>query len=399
MSGFREAVIDLGAVFANVAHLKSVIGTPHLMAVVKANAYGHGAVPVARTALAAGADWLGVADIDEALELRAAGIDAPLLAWLHDPDADFGAALARNVDLGVSSARQLRQITDAAAALSVVAGVQIKLETGLNRNGVHEPDWAEVFALAAEFERAGLLTVTGIFSHLSNASAADDAEAIERFERGLSLAAAAGLTPTLIHLASTAAALRVPAARYTMVRVGIGMYGLSPFDDQTPRDLGLTPAMTLRGRVAAVRRVAAGAGVSYDYLWRAPVDGFLALVPLGYADGVPRQASGTARVTVGAATHPIVGRIAMDQFVVSVGDEAVEVGDPVVLFGDPEAGVPGATEWAEAAGTINYEIVTRIGHRVPRTYLNPDPADTPPAATQPATPPAATPRAADRAAR
>ncbi|MBC7442756.1 MAG: alanine racemase, partial [Ramlibacter sp.] len=250
MTGFREAVVDLGAVFANVAHLKSVIGTPHLMAVVKANAYGHGAVPVARTALAAGADWLGVADIDEALELRAAGIDAPLLAWLHDPDADFAAAVAQKIDLGVSSARQLRQIADAAHALGVVAGVQIKLETGLNRNGVHEPDWAEVFALAAGFEQAGLLTVTGIFSHLSNASAADDADAIERFERGLGLAASAGLTPTLIHLASTAAALRVPAARYTMVRVGIGMYGLSPFEDQTSRDLGLTPAMTLRGRVA-----------------------------------------------------------------------------------------------------------------------------------------------------
>ncbi|MBC7441842.1 MAG: hypothetical protein H7311_04875, partial [Ramlibacter sp.] len=170
-----------------------------------------------------------------------------------------------------------------------------------------------------------------------------------------------------------AAALRVPAARYTMVRVGIGMYGLSPFEDQTSRDLGLTPAMTLRGRVAAVRRVAAGAGVSYDYLWRAPVDGFLAPVPLGYADGVPRQASGTARVTIAADTHPIVGRIAMDQFVVSVGQEGVAVGDQVVLFGDPETGVPSATEWAEAAGTINYEIVTRIGRRVPRTYLNPTP--------------------------
>ncbi|HSP53739.1 MAG TPA: alanine racemase [Cryobacterium sp.] len=368
MTGYREAVVDLAAVHANVVHLGKVAGTPHLMAVVKANAYGHGAVPVARTALAAGADWLGVADIDEALELRAAGIDAPLLAWLHDPDADFAAAIARNVSLGLSSARQLRQVAGAAAALGRVAEVHLKLETGLNRNGVDEPDWAETFALAARFEQAGRLTVTGIFSHLSNASPADDADAIARFERGVALAADAGLTPPLVHLASTAAVLRVPAARFTMVRVGIGIYGLSPFADQTSQDLGLTPAMTLRGRVAAVRPVEAGAGVSYDYLWRAPVAGHLALVPLGYADGVPRSASGTARVDIKGHPHPLVGRIAMDQFVVSVGQDGVAVGDPVVLFGDPETGVPSATDWADAAGTINYEIVTRIGRRVPRSY-------------------------------
>ena len=370
MTGFREAVVDLAAVYDNVVHLRQVAGTAHLMAVVKANAYGHGAVPVARTALAAGADWLGVADIDEALELRAAGIDAPLLAWLHDPDADFAAAIARNISLGLSSVRQLRQVAGAAAALGRVADVHVKLETGLNRNGVHEPDWAETFALAAELEQAGHLTVTGIFSHLSNASPSDDAEAIVRFERGVRLAVDAGLTPPLIHLASTAAALRVPAARFSMVRVGIGIYGLSPFADQTSKELGLTPAMTLRGRVAAVRPVAAGAGVSYDYLWRAPVDGYLALVPLGYADGVPRQASGTARVDIAGHPHPLVGRIAMDQFVVSVGQERVAVGDDVVLFGNPETGVPSATDWADAAGTINYEIVTRIGRRVPRTYRN-----------------------------
>ncbi|TFC82291.1 alanine racemase [Cryobacterium cheniae] len=368
MTGYREAVVDLGAVYANVGHLRQVAGTPHLMAVVKANAYGHGAVPVARTALAAGADWLGVADIDEALELRDAGIDAPVLAWLHDPDADFAAALARNISLGLSSARQLHQVAGAAAALGRVADVHLKLETGLNRNGVDEPDWAETFALAARLERAGRLRVTGIFSHLSNASPVDDAEAIESFERGVALAGTAGLTPPLIHLASTAAALRTPAARFTMVRVGIGIYGLSPFADQTSHELGLTPAMTLRGRVAAVRRVAAGAGVSYDYLWRAPVDGCLALVPLGYADGVPRSATGTARVDIDGHPHPLVGRIAMDQFVVSVGQQSVAVGDDVVLFGNPETGVPSATDWADAAGTINYEIVTRIGRRVPRSY-------------------------------
>lgn len=371
MTGYREVVIDLGAISANVAHLRRVTGSAHTMAVVKANAYGHGAVPVARAALAGGADWLGVADIEEALELRHAGIPAPILAWLHDPDADFTAAIAADIDLGVSSALQLSQVADAAATLDRTAAVQIKLETGLSRNGVHESEWAAVLTLAADLERAGSIRVRGIFSHLSNASPADDADAIARFDRGLAVAAAAGLAPELTHLAASAAALRFPAARYSMVRLGISIYGLSPFDDASSADLGLVPAMTLRGRVAAVRQVSAGAGVSYDYTWRAPVDSRLALVPLGYADGIPRQASGRAQVSIAERRHPVVGRIAMDQFVVSVGDDAVAVGDEVVLFGDPATGVPSADEWAHAAGTINYEIVTRIGRRVPRSYLNP----------------------------
>lgn len=371
MTGFREAVIDLAAIAANVTHLRELIGTPHTMAVVKANAYGHGAVPVARTALSAGADWLGVADIDEALELRAAGIEAPVLAWLHDPGADFSAAIAADIDLGVSSAVQLRQVADAGAALARPASVQIKLETGLSRNGVAEADWDEIFALAAGLERFGRLRVRGIFSHLSNASPDDDAQAIRSFERGLAAASALGLRPELTHLASSAAALRLPASRYSMVRLGISIYGLSPFADADSQGLGLVPAMTLRAQVAAARRVPAGAGVSYDYTWRAPVDSTLALVPLGYADGIPRQASGRAQVRIGAGLHPVVGRIAMDQFVVSVGDDAVAVGDEVVLFGDPATGVPSADQWAHAAGTINYDIVTRIGRRVPRRYLAP----------------------------
>jgi len=398
MTEFREAVINLGAVAANVAHLRALIGTPHFMAVVKANAYGHGAVPVARTALAAGADWLGVADLTEARALRDAGITAPLLAWLHGPDADFAASISLDIDLGLSSAAQLRAAADAAGRLGRVANVQLKLDTGLSRNGVNGPDWADVFALAAGFERDGLVHVRGIFSHLSNASPSADAEAVARFTSGLDLAAAAGLTPGIAHLASTAAALRVPSARFSMVRIGIGLYGLSPFDDATPRELGLVPAMTLRASVAAVRRVPAGAGVSYDYLWHAPEAGNLALVPLGYADGVPRSASGSAEVSINGRSYRIVGRIAMDQFVVSLGQDVIAVGDDVVLFGDPDARpvpfrsrvtgtpvtldrkgtgaeepVPSATDWADAAGTINYEIVTRIGDRVPRSYRNEEP--------------------------
>jgi len=372
VTGFREAVIDLGAIHSNMAHLRTVVGTPHVMAVVKANAYGHGAVAVAQAALAGGADWLGVADIDEALALRDAGIDAPILAWLHDPDADFSSAIDDNVTLGLSSARQLHQAADAAAALGRRASVHLKLETGLSRNGVHENDWAEVFALAASLEQVGLLRIDGVMSHLSNASVPDDERALDLFERGVGAARAAGLTPTLVHLAASAAALRMPTARFTMVRLGITLYGLSPFDHATSADLGLVPAMTLHGRVAHVRRVSAGAGVSYDYLWRAPHDSTLALVPLGYADGIPRQASGTAYVRVHDANYPVVGRVAMDQFVVNLGGDAkaVEIGDDVVVFGDPATGAPSATDWALSAGTINYEIVTRIGPRVPRRYLH-----------------------------
>lgn len=370
MTEFREAVVDLGAIRANISRLREMIGTPHTMAVVKANAYGHGAVPVAQAALDAGADWLGVADIGEALELRNAGITAPVLAWLHDPDAAFAPAIEADVDLGLSSAAQLRQVADAARAVGRVASVQVKLETGLSRNGVHESEWPDVLRLAAELERSGAVRVRGIFSHLSNASPEDDADAIARFERGLAAAAAVGLAPDLVHLASSAAAIRVPEARYSMVRLGISMYGLSPFSDATSEDLGLVPAMTLRGRVAAVRRVPAGTGVSYDYTWRAPVECTLVLVPLGYADGIPRQATGNAEVRIGSLRHPVVGRIAMDQFVVNVNQNAVSIGDEVVLFGDPQFGAPSATDWADAAGTINYDIVARIGGRVPRSYVD-----------------------------
>ena len=372
---FREAVIDLDALSRNVAHLRELLGTEHVMAVVKANAYGHGAVACARAAVAGGADWLGVADLAEAIELRDAGIATPVLAWLHDPDTDFGQAIEAGIDLGVSSIAQLEAVAAARRAL-VAAGrlhgqalVQLKLETGLSRNGLAEPEWAHAFARAHELERAGDIVVRGIFSPLSNASPDDDAAAIALYERGLEEAADAGLVPELRHIAASAAALRIPSSRFNLVRLGISIYGLSPFADQRGAEFGLTPVMTLRGRVAAVRRVPAGKGVSYDYTYRTPRDTTLVLVPLGYAEGIPRHASNRAFVSIGGVGFPVRGRIAMDQFVVDVGDADVQVGDEVVLFGDPAGGVPGADDWAEASDTINYEIVTRIGPRVRRTFV------------------------------
>ena len=372
-AAFREAVINLDAIARNVRTIAERVAPAEVMAVVKANAYGHGAVEAARAALAGGATRLGVADLDEAFELREAGVDAPILAWLHDPDADFAAAVAADVEVGVSSLDQLERAASAATATGSrsPAAVHLKIDTGLSRNGVPEAEWPAIVARAAELERAGRVTVAGVFSHFANTSREVDAAQLAVFERALERATTAGLNPTVRHLASSEQAIRDPSARYDVVRIGIGVYGLTPFGDGTTcTDLGLTPAMTLRARVAAVRQVGAGAGASYGHLWHADAPTTLALVPLGYADGIPRHATGGgAEVLLAGARRPVVGRVAMDQFIVDVGDAPVAVGDEVIVFGDPASGAPTADEWAEASGTIGYEIVTRIGPRVPRRYV------------------------------
>lgn len=363
----REAIVDVGAIEDNVRHLRRLTDS-EIIAVVKADGYGHGAVRSANAALAGGAARLGVSDINEALALRRAGIDAPIVAWLHAPGADFAEAAALGIDLGISSFEQLQKAAAAASADRPV-GVHLKLETGLSRNGIAPADYRIVFAEAARLERIGRVRVIALFSHLSNASVDDDRAALRTFQEAIADAASLGLAPPLRHIAATHAAIDLPEARLGCVRIGIGIYGLSPFDDRSSADLGLRPAMTLHGAVAAVRRVPAGKGVSYGYDYRAERDTTLALVPLGYADGVPRQASSVGPVTIGGRPFTVAGRIAMDQFVVDVGDAPVGLGDEVVLFGDPTLGVPAATDWADAAGTINYEIVTRIGPRVPRRQV------------------------------
>ena len=360
----REARVDLDAVAHNIRRLRGSIGHARLMSVVKARAYGHGAVPVARAAVAAGADWLGVVDIAEALELREAGIDAPILAWLHGPEAEFDEAIAAGIDLGVHYLEQLDRVADAAGA----ASVQLKVDTGLGRNGAAEPEWRALFDAAAAHQRAGRLRVRGIWSHLANAGESEDLEQVVAFERAIAEAALAGLDPELQHLAATAGALRVPSARFGLVRVGIGTYGLSPFDDATSADLGLRPALELSAEIVSVKRVAAGSGVSYGYDYRTTAGTGLALIPLGYGDGIPRQASGRGPVSINGRRYRVAGRIAMDQFVVDIGDDAVAVGDRAVLFGDPASGVPSVEDWARAADTINYEIVTRLGGRIEWTY-------------------------------
>ena len=358
----RRARIDAGAIAANVRVLRAAAGTADFLAVVKADGYGHGAVTAARAALEGGATWIGVADPEEALALRRAGVDAPLLAWILHTDADFGPVATEAIDLGVSSEAQLRRV----AATAPGAAVQIKLDTGLSRNGVEARWWGRVFETAAELERDGALRVRGLFSHLANTSPEEDARAEARFADAVRLARGAGLDPALLHLSSTAAAVTRDQSAFTMVRCGIGIYGVSPFGDPARVPEGLRPAMTLSTEVAAVRRVPAGTGVSYDHVWRAPAATTLALVPMGYADGVPRAASNRAEVLLGGTRRPVRGRIAMDQFLVDVGDDDVHVGDEVVLLGDPATGAPSADQWGVWADTIGYEIVTRIGPRVRR---------------------------------
>jgi alanine racemase len=364
----REARIDVEAIADNVRHLRRLTES-EIIAVVKADGYGHGAVRAARAALEGGATRIGVADVAEALALRRAGIFAPILAWLHAPGASFAEAVAAEIELGVSGIDQLLQAGAAASGDRPVA-VHLKIDTGLSRNGVAPADYRVVFAEAARLERIGKVRVVGIFSHLSNTSDADDRAALAAFQEGVLAAAAAGLHPPLRHLAATHAAIALPEARMGCVRIGIGIYGLSPFPDRSSAELGLRPAMTLRAAVAAVRRVPAGTGVSYGYTHRTEAETTLALVPLGYADGVPRQASGAGPVWIGGRRFTVAGRIAMDQFVVDVGDHPVAVGEEVVLFGDPTLGLPAASEWGDAAGTIDYDIVTRIGPRVPRRQVS-----------------------------
>ena len=351
-----------------------------VMAVVKADAYGHGAVPVARAALSAGASWLGVAHISEALALRAAGIEAPLLAWLHTPESNFAAAVAAGIDIGCSG-WELQRIVAAARAQERPARVHLKVDTGLGRNGATLDAWDGLVGEAMEYQDQGLLRVVGIFSHLAVADEPDRPETdeqLEAFREVLAIAHDAGVDPEVRHLANTPATLSRPDTHFDLVRVGLGLYGLSPFEGQSPDELGLRPAMTLRTVVSHCKDVAAGQGVSYGLNYRTRGTSTLGLIPLGYADGVPRVATG-GPVRVEGVNYPVVGRIAMDQMVIDLGPLHVSTGGPsllgaeAVLFGDGADGGPTAEDWARAAGTNNYEIVTRISPRVPRRYINEEP--------------------------
>jgi alanine racemase len=371
----RSAVIDLDAIRHNVRRLADAASPAKVMAVVKADAYGHGAVPVARAALEAGASWLGVAHISEALALRTAGIDAPLLAWLHTTESNFGAAVAAGVDIGCSG-WELDRIVAAAREQERPARIHLKVDTGLGRNGATIESWDQLVGEAMEYQDQGILRVVGIFSHLSVADEPQRSETDQQlaaFREVLAVAEDAGVDPEVRHLANTPATLSRPDTHFDLVRVGLGIYGLSPFEGQTSAELGLRPAMTLRTLVSQCKDVPEGQGVSYGLRYHTTGPSTLALIPMGYADGVPRVATG-GPVRVAGKTYPIVGRIAMDQMVIDLGNigpaAAGLLGAEAELFGSGADGGPTADDWARAAGTNNYEIVTRISPRVPRRFIN-----------------------------
>jgi alanine racemase len=355
----RRALIDQAALSANVEALRNAAPARHTLVVVKANGYGHGAVTAAHAALAGGADWLGVADVTEALELRTAGISAPILAWLHSAREDFVAAVDAGVTIGVSTTDQL----DALAQCDLPS-VHLKVDSGLGRNGIGRAERSGFFEKAAQLHHAGTIRIDGVMSHLAGTSRASDLSQAEEFENALSMLAELGVTPEIRHLAASAGALEHPSLRYDMVRFGISAYGLAA--SENPSAVELTPVMTLESEVIQLKQLRQGDGVSYNHTWVASEDTTVALVPLGYADGIPRAASGRAEVALNGQRCPVVGRIAMDQIVVDLGGHPASMGDTVTVWGNPALGAPHADDWADWAGTIGYEIVTRVGHRVSR---------------------------------
>jgi alanine racemase len=369
-----EIVVDLDAIRDNVVTLRRRVGDARMMTVVKADGYGHGMVESARAARAGGADWLGVAVAEEALALRAAGDTGPLLCWLAVPGQDWAPVVDAGVDVTAATVTQVAEVAAAARSLGTRARVQLKIDTGLARGGATDQQWPRLVEAAADAEQAGSVRVTGIWSHLACSDEPDHPanEAQEKaFAQALKVVDAVGLEPEVRHLSNSAGALLRPWASYDLVRCGIASYGLSPAPDVvTAEELGLRPAMTARARLALVKQVPAGTGVSYGHTWTAERDTTLGLVPVGYGDGVPRHASSTAHVLVGRRQRPIAGRVCMDQLVVDLGDDDAVAGDPVVLFGTGEDGAPTAQDWAEACGTISYEIVTRIGGRFRRRHVS-----------------------------
>lgn len=377
-----RAVVDLDAIRHNAAVLAARAGGAQVMAVVKADAYGHGLVPVARAALDGGATWLGVAQVSEALELRAAGITAPVLAWLYSPGAPLDRAIRAGVDLSVSAGWALDEVVAAAAATGRTARIHLEVDTGLGRGGLFLDDFAGLVGAAMAAEASGVVAVVGVWSHLARA---DDvghpsvrAQA-RAFDQAVRVVQDAGARLEVRHLAASSAALTEPRVHYDLVRTGIALYGLSPIPDRaTSAELGLRPAMRLEAALSLVKAAPEGQGVSYGHDYVTPRRTFLGVVPIGYADGVPRHASNAGPVQVLGRRFTVAGRICMDQFVIDLGAEPwtqvpLGAGATAVLFGPGDDGEPTAQDWADAAGTISYEIVTRIGPRVPRVYLGADP--------------------------
>ena len=385
-----EALIDLSAIAHNTRVLKDHTNG-HLMAVVKGDGFGHGAVEVAQTTLANGATWLGVAHITEALALRAAGLTAPTFAWMHPSDDDVTDALREDIDLSASSLAHLKAIAACAERMGILAAVHLKVDTGLHRNGATLAEWPALTEAAAQFVAQGQIRIRGVWSHLAfsdDPTHPTTGRQIELFDTAVHQAESAGLKPDLLHLANSSAALTVPRTRYDMVRAGIALYGVEPVPGQT---FGLRPAMTLRATVIATQDVPAGEDEgenvpfghphTTDHPGRPTRPTRVALLPLGYMSGLPRAASKKAQIWLAGARRPIAGLIDMDQCVVEAKADAdadahahansaqIAVDDDAIFFGPGTNGEPTAAEWAHWANTNAQQVLTGLGLKVPRRYV------------------------------
>ena len=344
------------------------------MAVVKADGYGHGLLASARASIAGGASWLGVALIQEALEIRQANIDTRILAWLFTPQDQLVQAIKADIDLAVNSVWSVEQIAQAAKQAGQIARVHIKIDTGLSRNGVLTTDLAEVLRAISSPVNSANLNVTGVMSHFAYADEPNHptvAKQLDEFTQAVDLVRASGFEPEVIHLANSAAIFGLPQTHFNLVRPGLTIYGVSP----TPHlgssaELGITPVMSLRAPIALVKDLPAGSGISYAHQYVTEKATRVALIPAGYSDGIPRAGSNVGPVLIAGSLLKIAGRVCMDQFVLDVGDLPVSIGDEVVIFGDPAKGEPSVDDWATATNTINYEILTRLGPRINRTFVN-----------------------------
>ena len=364
--------VDRAAIRANVAALKAQAAAPRLMAVVKADGYGHGLVEVARAALAGGADWLAVALVEEGVALRAAGVEAPVLVLTEPPATAVDTLVDADLTPAVYSPAFTAAVDEAGRRRRERGGepvrVHLKLDTGMRRVGVPQADWEDALRRVRDAEG---LRLEALWSHFAVADEPDhpyiEAQAVE-FRRALDLAARLGVRWDLAHLCNSAGTLTLHDEHHDMVRPGLAIYGLEPAPGLAG-DTPLRPALTWHSQLALVKRLAAGEAVSYGLEWAAPRDTTVGTVPAGYADGVVRALGGRGEVVVGGARRPIVGRITMDQLVVDCGDAPVRAGDEVCLLGAQGDARVTAEDWAQWLGTITYEIVCGIGKRVPRVYV------------------------------
>lgn len=367
-----SAEINLSAIADNLKLIKNKTNA-QVLAVVKADAYGHGLLPVARAAQDSGADWLGTALLEEALALRSGGITKPIIAWLTPMGEDFKTAINLDIDLSISSTELLNEIVLAGKSVNKVPNIHIEVDTGMSRGGVGD-DWDNFVIQVVNSVKANQIKVIGIWSHFARADEVGEKMNIEQlslFEERVGQLTQAGITAEFIHIANSAASLTNKAAHKSILRWGIGLYGLSPEVEKMgdSASLGLQCAMKLKAKLHLVKAVKAGVSVGYGGTAVTKSDTKLGVVTLGYADGIPRNANNLAGVFVAGKRAPLIGRVSMDQFVVDLGVSSLaKTGDEVIVFGDGGGGEYTIDEWAKASGTINYEIVTRIGPRVPRIY-------------------------------